>query len=362
MTEAGGPGVREAAPPLNLDGFEELARERLPEAVYHYFAGGAADELTLRENRAAFERIQLLPRVLRGGERRTATTVLGAEVAFPALIAPLAYQKVAHTDGELATAAAAAATGAGMCVSSLANHALPEIAREAGSAPLFFQLYPYRDRGMTEEVVRQAQEAGYRALLVTVDVPVHGRRERELRHPVSLPEDCPLPCVPLPPGDDGPVTPRLVSSLMQPDLSWDDIERLQAITDLPVVLKGVLSPKDASIAAEIGAAGVVVSNHGGRQLDTVPAAVDALPAVVDVAADKLEVLVDGGVRRGTDVVKALALGASAVLVGRPIVWALAAGGERGVRMALELLAAEVADALALCGCKDLRAVSPELIA
>lgn len=359
---AAGPGVSEVASPLNLDAFEGLARERLPEAVYHYFAGGAADEVTLRDNRAAFDRIRLLPRVLRGGERRTATTVLGAELAFPALIAPIAYQKAVHPAGELATAAAAAMTGTGMCVSSLANHPLEEIAQEAGSASLFFQLYPYRDRGMTEEVVRQAKEAGYRALLITVDVPVHGRRERELRYPFSLPEDCPLPCVPLPDGEVGPITPRLVTSLMQEDLGWHDIERFRALTDLPVALKGVLSPEDARIAAGIGVNGVVVSNHGGRQLDTTPAAIDALPAVVDEAGGELEVLVDGGVRRGTDIVKALALGARAVLVGRPVVWALAAGGKQGVRMALDLLGAEVADALALCGCEDPRAPSAELIA
>ncbi len=348
---------------VNLSELEALARERLDDATYHYFAGGAADELTLRDNRAAFDRLAIVPRVLRApGDRTTATTVLGVDVAQPALVAPVAYQRAAHADGELAIARGAAATGSGMCLSSLATVALEDVAAAAGpGAPLFFQLYPYRDRAMTEEVVQRAADAGFRALVVTVDVPVHGRRERELRHAFALPADSTLPCVPVPAGHRGPITPADVTALMQPDLDWGDIERFIAMTGMPVVVKGVLAADDARIAADVGAAGVVVSNHGGRQLDTAPATIDVLADVVDAVDGRVEVLLDGGVRRGTDVVKALALGARAVLVGRPVVWALAAAGEAGVREALALLAEETAVALALSGCGAPRDASPGLV-
>jgi 4-hydroxymandelate oxidase len=238
-----------------------------------------------------------------------------------------------------------------MCLSSLSNHSLEDVAAAAGDdATLLFQLYPYRDRGMTDDVVRRAQAAGFRALVVTVDVAVHGRRERELRHAFALPDDCGLPCVPVPADHVGPVSPRDVSSFMQPDLNWRDIERFAGLTDLPVVLKGLLSREDARIAADAGAAGIVVSNHGGRQLDTAPATIDVVGEIADDVGDRIDVLLDGGVRRGIDVVKAVALGARAVLVGRPVLWGLAAAGEGGVRHALELLRAEIADAFALAGC------------
>jgi 4-hydroxymandelate oxidase len=348
---------------VNVHDFEELAREHLSEAAYHYFAGGAADELTLDENRAALRRIALVPRVLRAtADRSTTVELLGRELSFPVLVAPMAYQKVAHPEGELATARAAAAAGTAMCVSSFANHPLEEIAAAAQSAAtLFFQLYPYRDRAVTAEVVARAEAAGYQALFVTVDVPVYGRRERERRRPFTLPDDCELPCVPAPRGHVGPLTPEDVSRLLRPDLSWRDIEELMSLTALPLVLKGLLSADDARIAADVGAAGVVVSNHGGRQLDTAIAAIDALPAVTAAAGDRLTVLMDGGVRRGTDVLKALALGARAVLVGRPVVWALAAGGRRGVEDVLRLLHEEIADALVLAGCATPADATPELV-
>ncbi|MGI8781236.1 MAG: alpha-hydroxy acid oxidase [Solirubrobacteraceae bacterium] len=337
---------------VNLGELEALSREELPRTTSPSFAGGAGDEVTLAENRDAFARLSLVPRVLRGpAARTTATTILGLELETPALVAPVAYQRAAHPDGELATARAAAAAGVAMCLSSLSTHGLEDVAAAAGpDAKLLFQLYPYRDRGMTDDVVRRAHAAGFRALVVTVDVAVHGLRERELRHAFALPHGCTLPCVPVPPDHTGPVRPHDVSSLMQPDLSWRDIERFMALTDLPVVLKGVLSVEDARIAADLGAAGVVVSNHGGRQLDTTPATIDVVGVIADAVGDRIDVLLDGGVRRGTDVVKALALGARAVLIGRPVLWALAATGQDGVRHALELLKAEIANALALAGC------------
>lgn len=349
--------------PVNLGEFEAIAREKLPQASYDYFAGGAADEVTLRENRLAYERISLLPRVLRGGrERSSATTVLGVPVRFPALVAPIAYQQVADPDGEIATAGAVAAVGTGMCLSSLSTKGLEEVAEASGpERPLFFQLYPYRDRALTDEIVLRAQAAGCKALVVTVDVAVHGRREREYRNEFVLPDECELPCVPVPEGHDGPLSPHEVSGLMQPDLSWQDIERFIALSDLPVVVKGVLSPQDASIAASLGVAGLVVSNHGGRQLDTTPATIDVVEEVAAAVGDQLEVLVDGGIRRGSDVVKAVALGARAVLVGRPVVWGLAAGGQAGVEAVLALIEAEIDETLALCGCATLDEVTPELL-
>jgi 4-hydroxymandelate oxidase len=347
---------------VNLEEVEALARAALDTATYAYFAGGAADELTIADNRAAYARLRIVPRVLRGlSAKTTATTVLGSPVRFPALVAPLAYQKTAHPDGELALARAAVAAGAGLCLSSLSNHPLEEVAAAAPDGMRFFQLYPYRDHGMTKDVIARAAAAGYRALVVTVDVAVHGTRERETRHAFALPADCPLPCVPVPPGHRGPVTPQDVTSWMAPDLSWADIERFMALTELPVVLKGILAPADARIACELQVSGIVVSNHGGRQLDTAIATIDALPAVVEAVDGRCEVLVDGGVRRGTDVLKALARGARAVLVGRPVTWGLAARGEEGARTVLELLQAEIAIALALAGCGTPDDAGPELL-
>jgi 4-hydroxymandelate oxidase len=346
---------------VNLADFEALARELLPEASYDYFAGGAADEITLADNRAAFDRLRIVPRVLRPGERTARTSVLGADVDFPVLVAPVAYQQVAHRDGELAIARGAAAAGTAMCLSSLSNNSLEDVAAVAPAAPRFFQLYPYRDRGMTEDVVQRAQAAGYRALFVTVDVPVHGRREREQRRSFALPADAALPCVPVPAHHSGPVTPTHITSWMRPDLGWDDVEHFVALTDMPVVLKGVLSAEDAVLAADAGAAGIVVSNHGGRQLDTAIATIDVLAEIADAVGDRIEVLLDGGVRRGTDVLKALALGARAVLIGRPIVWSLTVAGAAGVQHCLELIGAETAQALALAGCRAPDDARPELV-
>jgi 4-hydroxymandelate oxidase len=243
----------------------------------------------------------------------------------------------------------------------LANYGLEEVAIAAPGRRMFFQLYPYRDRGLTEEVVRRAAAAGFRALIVTVDVPVHGRRERELLHAFSLPDDCGLPCVPVPADHDGRLTPHDVTALMQPDLSWEDVERFMGLTDMPVAVKGILAAEDAAMAAQLGVSAVIVSNHGGRQLDTTPATIDVLPDIVAAVDGRAEILLDGGVRRGTDVLKAVARGATAVLVGRPVVWGLAAGGEDGVRTALELLKAETAAAFALAGCPSPRDATPQLV-
>jgi 4-hydroxymandelate oxidase len=342
--------------------FHDAARDRLDPVHYDYFAGGTGDEITLRANETAFARRTIVPRVLRGGEKRQLdVTLLGTPATMPILLSPTAFHRLAHPDGERATARAAAAAGAIMVVSMAATVAVEDIAaaaREAGDPKLWFQLYLQPDPAVTEALVRRAERAGVRALVVTVDSPVLGRRERDDRNGFhDLPPG--MACENLRgllPGD-GDV--RRIE--MSAELSWDDVDRLRSSTDLPVLVKGVLHPADAEIAVRRGVAGILVSNHGGRQLDTVPATVDALPAVVAAVDGAVPVLLDGGVRRGVDVVRALALGATAVGVGRPVLWGLAADGERGVRDVLERLREELDHALALCGAASLADLTPDLV-
>ncbi|MFP3965860.1 alpha-hydroxy acid oxidase [Actinomadura fulvescens] len=336
--------------------FEALARERLDPAHYDYFAGGAGDEVTLRANEAAFERLALLPRVLTGAEKvRLDVTLLGSRAAMPVLVAPTAFHRLAHPEGERATARAAAAAETIMIVSMASTVAVEEVAAAAPEAVLWFQLYVQPDLDFTESIVRRAEAAGCRALVVTVDSPARGRRDRELRHGFDdLPDG--LCCENLRDGDTG-VRPIVMS----PSISWEHLHRLRRITALPIVLKGVLHPEDARAAVLHGAAAVMVSNHGGRQLDTVPATLDLLPEIVAAVCGAVPVLLDGGVRRGTDVLKALALGATAVAVGRPVVWGLAADGERGVGRVLELLRDEIEQALMMCGRASVRDLDPGLV-
>jgi len=335
--------------PLNVDDFEAAARERLEPGPYAYYAGGAGDEHTLRANSAAFTRWELRPRVLVDvSEVSTETTVLGTRVDLPLLVAPTAFHRLAHPEGELATARAAAAAGTVMCLSTLSSVSPAELAVAAPGAPQWFQLYCSRDRDFTKELVGSVGEAGFRALVVTVDVPVAGRRERDLRTQYALPDDLPAPNLPV-------VLARrdfhaALSAIVDSTLTWRDLEWLRSISPLPLVVKGVLTAEDALLAAEHGAAGIVVSNHGGRQLDGVPAALDVLPEVAEAVGERVEVLVDGGIRRGTDVLKALALGARAALAGRAVLWGLAAGGEEGVVQVLTLLRDEIASGLMLLGC------------
>jgi isopentenyl diphosphate isomerase/L-lactate dehydrogenase-like FMN-dependent dehydrogenase len=267
----------------------------------------------------------------------------------------MAFQRIAHPDGEIGMARAAAATGTVMCLSTLATTSAPELAEAVPAAPRWFQLYVFRDRGVSRELMARAVDNGYEALVVTVDLPVMGVRERDLRsgHQMAPAE---LVASASAAGASGSLTPKQFAALIDPDLSWDDIERFAADSPLPVILKGVLTPEDAVLAADHGARGIVVSNHGGRQLDTVLSGADALPPIVDAAGDRLEVLVDGGIRRGTDVLKALALGARAVMVGRPALWGLALGGDEGARRVIEILLAEFDSTLALSGARDAREI------
>jgi 4-hydroxymandelate oxidase len=356
--------------PVNVFDLEAIAREKLTPEAYAYYAGGAQDEVTLRENRAAFDRLALAYRVLVDVSRRDpATAVLGQPVAFPVLVAPTAFHGLATPDAEVATARAAGAAGTVMIVSTLANTPLEQVVA-ATSGPVWFQLYVYRDREATAGLVRRAEAAGCRALVLTVDAPLLGRRERDVRLGFNLPPG--LAVANLLPEGYGELPPAITDSglaayfvsLLDPSLSWRDVAWLQSLTDLPILVKGIVRPDDALRAAEAGAAGIVVSNHGGRQLDTAPATIDVLPEIADALAargHRIEVLMDGGVRRGTDVLKALALGARAVLVGRPVLWGLAASGQAGAEWVLRHLRDELDLAMALAGTPTVADITRDLV-
>jgi isopentenyl diphosphate isomerase/L-lactate dehydrogenase-like FMN-dependent dehydrogenase len=334
---------------VNVDDFAEAARGRLEPAVYGYFAGGAGDEHTLRANAAAFGRWQLRPRVLVDvGSVSAATTVLGQEVALPILVAPTALQRLLDPEGELATARAAASAGTVMSLSNYSSVTPAELTAAAPGAAQWFQLYWSRDRGFTQELVEAVVEAGFAALMLTVDFPVAGRRERDVRARFAIPDDLPLPNISEPIRRDDPH--GALGALVDDTLTWRDLEWLRSACPLPLVLKGILTAEDAILAVEHGAAAVVVSNHGGRQLDGVPATLDVLPEVVEAVGERIEVLFDGGIRRGVDVLKALALGARATLSGRAVLWGLAAAGEAGAAEVLALLRAEIELGLKLLGC------------
>jgi 4-hydroxymandelate oxidase len=350
--------------PLNLHEYETAARAVLPAMIYDFIAGAACDEVTLRSNRQAFDRWRLLPRVLRGGTASIGTTVLGQPVSMPVLVAPLPVNRLVHPEGELAIARAARDAGTILTQTTFASYAIEDVAKHAGN--WWFQVYFHRDRAITRELVERAEAAGASALVPTVDTPVLGRREADDRNHFTLPEGVTFanfapPYHVVPEGLEASGVARLAASALQPSLDWSDLEWLASISSLPVIPKGILSPEDARIAIEAGAKAILVSNHGGRQLDDVVASLDALPAVASVAAGKAEVLVDGGVRRGTDVLKALALGARAVLLGRPIFWGLTVAGESGVARVLQLIRAELELGFRLSGCATVDDVNRSLV-
>ncbi|MEA2562288.1 MAG: 4-hydroxymandelate oxidase [Acidobacteriota bacterium] len=356
--------------PVNITDFEALAREVLSREAYDYYAGGSQDEVTLRENRAAYDRVSLAYRVLVDVSRRDmTTTVLGQQVAMPILVAPTAFHRLATPEGELATARAAGAAGTIMILSTLSTSPIEAVVA-AASGPIWFQLYVYRDRKATEGLVRRAEAAGCRALVLTVDAPLIGRRERDVRNRFSLPPGLAVANLlaegygdlPPVPADSG--LAAYVSTFLDPSLTWRDVAWLRSITELPILVKGIVRPDDALRAAEAGVAGVVVSNHGGRQLDTAPATLDVLPEIADALAAHgcgIEVLMDGGVRRGTDVLKAVALGAKAVLIGRPVLWGLAADGEKGAAKVLSLLRDELDLAMALAGAPTIADITRDMV-
>ena len=345
---------------VNVADFERRAAEVLEPGVHGYYAGGAGDEWTLRENVAAFERHRLRPRVLVDvSSVSAATTVLGTEVSMPLLVAPTALHRLAHPDGEPAAARAAAEAGTIYTLSTLATSRPREVAAEAPRAPRWFQLYVLRDRGVSQALMDEAVECGFDAIVLTVDAPRAGRRERDLRTGFVVPPDVEMPAIRAAVGAPTAPSPAEFFSLLDTSLTWKELERLASDCSLPVLVKGVHTAEDAKLAADHGAAGVIVSNHGGRQLDRVPAALDMLPEVVEAAGDRVEVLMDGGVRRGTDVLVALALGAKAVLIGRPLLWGLACGGEAGALRVLQILKAEIELGLILLGAPTPADVRPE---
>jgi 4-hydroxymandelate oxidase len=335
--------------PLCLTDFEPLAKAKMSAMGWAYVTAGAGDEVTLRWNEEAYQRIRIKPRVLIDSSNVDPRVILfGQEQSFPILLAPTSSQKLTHPEGELATARGASAAGATLVLSSFANTSLEDVAAVAKS-PLWFQLYAQPDYGFTRDLVQRAEAGGYRALCLTVDTPITGARNREARAKVKLP---PLPnltgfkgvgdCVRIDPLE-------IFSSVLDASLSWKEVERLLSYAKVPLLLKGVLNPDDADRAVKTGVAGIMVSNHGGRNLDTVPATIDALPQVADKIAGRVPVLVDGGIRRGTDVLKALALGANAVLIGRPYLYGLGAAGEAGVTQVLNILQREFKMAMVLTG-------------
>jgi 4-hydroxymandelate oxidase len=341
---------------LNLDEFEEAARQRLSPLAWHYMAGGSGDETSLRANRAAFARWQFLPRVLRGVESvSTGVELLGQQLALPVLVAPTGRHGLAHEEGERATARAAKAAGTIYIMSSVTTLTMEEIAAECGT--WWLQLYVYRDRERTREQILRAAAAGASALVLTVDAQVRARREREERVSLALPPD---PAVGGAAQMRSPLAQEL-ASLFDLTLAWEDIEWLASLAGLPVLVKGIVHPDDALRALAHGTQGIVVSNHGGRQLDGIVAGLDALPGVVEAVQGRVPVLVDGGVRRGTHILIALALGAQAVLIGRPVHWGLAVGGEAGVRRVLGLLQAELERDLWLSGVCSPAEVTRDLV-
>ena len=335
---------------------ERLAEAAVSPDAWGYIAGGAGDERTLRWNREAFSHFRLRPRVLVDVSTvSTDTTVLGTPVSMPVLVAPMAYQAIAHEDHELGMARGAAAAGTLMCLSTVATATPSDVAAAAPGAPRWLQIYVFRDREVSDEVIAQGLEAGFSALVLTADLPVVGVRDREQRAEFDTPEvDVPAFTAARArnPTDD----PGL--RLLDAGVQWDYVTELRERWNVPVVVKGLVTAEDAILACEHGASGVVVSNHGGRQLDGAIASLEALPEVVDAVGDRAEVYLDGGVRRGSDVVMALALGARAVLVGRPAMYGLAFGGEKGVRQVLEILRDETENALALLGCRSPSEVTP----
>ncbi|MEH2448647.1 MAG: alpha-hydroxy acid oxidase [Nostoc sp.] len=364
--------------PINLFEYEKLAKEHLSQMTLDYYSSGAWDEITLRDNRAAFERVKLRPRILVDVSdvydglrlRNLTTSILGQPLQLPLLIAPMAFQCLAHPDGEIATALAAASAGVGMVLSTLATKSIEEVATACDKFPdslRWFQLYIHKDRGLTRTLVEKAYKAGYKALCLTVDAPVLGQRERDRRNEFALPPDLHLANlatisgldISQEKGESGLFT--YFAQQLNPAVTWHDLEWLQSLSPLPLVIKGILRGDDAVRAVEYGAKAIVVSNHGGRQLDGAIASLDALAEIVAAVDGKVEILLDGGIRRGTDILKALALGAKAVLIGRPILWGLAVAGQVGVSHVISLLQEELNVGMALSGCGKLEDIDPSLL-
>jgi 4-hydroxymandelate oxidase len=362
MTSSNSKTITEA---VCLSDFEALARERLSPMAYEYVSGGAGSEVTLRWNEEAFQEIRLRPKVLVDVSHiDTGVNLFGEPMPFPILLAPAAYHCLVHPEGELATARGASAAGATFVVSTMATTSVEEIAA-VSTTPLWFQLYVQPDRGFTKSLIQRAEDAGCRALCVTVDTPVIGTRNREMRLKFALPEGMSRPNLRglqiTPETIHRPREGEIYASVFDPKLSWKDIEWILSFARVPVVLKGVMNPDDAEIAVKSGVSGIIVSNHGARNLDTSPATIDALPQVAERIAGRMPILMDGGIRRGTDVLKALALGANAVLIGRSYLYGLGAAGAEGVTRVINILRAEFEMSMALTGKTSIAAIDTSVL-
>jgi 4-hydroxymandelate oxidase len=338
---------------VSLADFEALARERISQMAYEYISGGAGDEITLKWNEQAFQKIRLRQKILVDvSDIDTRSNLFGEAFPFPILLAPAAYHCLLHAEGELATARGASAANATFIVSTMATICIEEIAA-VSTTPLWFQLYVQPDRGFTKSLVQRAEAAGCGALCVTVDTPVIGTRNREMRLKFALPEGMDRPhlrgLAMNPELAHRPREGEIYSSTLDPKLSWKDIEWMLSFARVPVILKGVTNPDDAETAIKAGVSGLIVSNHGARNLDTTPATIEVLPQIAARVGGRIPVLMDGGIRRGTDVLKAMALGANAVLIGRPYLYGLGAAGAEGVTRVINILRAEFEMAMALTG-------------
>ncbi|KAF0693585.1 Aste57867_15450 [Aphanomyces stellatus] len=361
--------------PLSVDEFEAHAKEYLPKAALDYYVSGADDMISLKENRLAFQRLKLMPRVLRDVSHiDTSTTVLGQRIKTPVCIAPTAMQRMAHPDGELASTRAASAAGACYILSTISTTSLEDVAAANGAGLRWYQLYIFKasrlsfpDRELTRDLVVRAEAAGYKALVLTVDTPILGNRQADLRNGFRLPAYVThLHMANFAGGRHATGINEVglsgyAKELFDTNLTWQDVAWLKSITKLPIVVKGVLTPEDAIQACDVGCAGILVSNHGARQLDTVPATIEALPAIVAAVKGRAEVYLDGGVRRGTDVFKALALGARCVFVGRPVLWGLTHSGEAGVSEVLRILTGELAHAMMFSATTAIPAITPAYV-
>ncbi|MGZ8512995.1 MAG: alpha-hydroxy acid oxidase [Candidatus Limnocylindria bacterium] len=340
--------------PITLADFEELARPRFQPGAWDYIAGGAGDEYTLRDNVESWSSLKLRPRVLVDVKTRDlSVSAFGRELPFPIIVAPTAAHQLAHPDAERATARGAASAGALMTLSTISSLPMEEVAEAAPGAPRWFQLYAPEDRGACRELIDRAVAAGYEAIAITVDLPVPGNREKDIRNRFEVILGAHLP----------PSEPTGESGLvLLPTMDWDELAYVRSVCPIPLLAKGVLRADDALRAVDAGCDGIWVSNHGGRQLDTAITSAEALPEVADAVGDRALLVADGGVRRGIDVLKAIALGADLVAVGRPTLWGLAVDGSDGVRRVLEILREELSRSMALAGCRSLAEITPDLIA
>jgi 4-hydroxymandelate oxidase len=343
------------ATPINVSELEPLARARMEPGAWDYYAGGAGDELTVADNREAWNRLRLRPRVLVDVSKvDLATSAFGATLAHPVIVAPTAAHDLGHPDGELATARGAAACGALMTLSTISSRPMEEVAASAPGAPRWFQLYDPADRDAARDLVQRAADAGYSALVLTVDLPLPGNRERDRRNEFAVELGVHLP-------PDQPVDPE-TGIVVLPTMDWDELAWLRSVCPIPLIAKGILRADDAARAVDAGCDGIWVSNHGGRQLDTSITSADALPGIVEAVGGRALIVADGGVRRGIDVLKAMALGADLVAVGRPVLWGLAVGGADGVQRVLEILRDELSLAMALCGSRSVDEITRDLVA